>query len=128
MTVLAIDPGTHKCGLGVVSAGGVLHREIAPTSQLAERVTALEARFSPDIVLLGDGTKSGALEAELGRAVIRVRESHTTERARRRYWQENPLKGLARLWPSSLRTPPVPVDDWVAVILAEDWLEQKETQ
>jgi len=124
MTVLAIDPGSHKCGLGVVSESGILHREIAATAKLPERVTELCARFSPDIVLMGNGTRCTELEATLPVKIERVPESHTTERARKRYWQENPLRGLAQLWPTSLRTPPGPVDDWVAVILAEDWLTE----
>ncbi|MGC4045359.1 MAG: hypothetical protein QM758_16330 [Armatimonas sp.] len=126
MIVLAIDPGSHKCGLGIVSPKGILHREIAATEALAERVNALRNQFTPSVILMGNGTRSVALEAALGVEIVRVPESHTTERARQRYWQENPLQGLARLWPTSLRTPPGPVDDWVAVILAEDWLQKQE--
>ena len=48
-----------------------------------------------------------------------VEEAYTSERARRRYFAENPPRGLARLIPAGMRTPPVPVDDWVAVLLAE---------
>jgi hypothetical protein len=120
---LSIDPGSMKCGLAVVSReGGVLHREIAATENLPGRVAQLVVQFAPDAVLMGDGTRCRSLEASLPVAVVRVPESHTTERARRRYWEENPPQGLARLWPISLRTPPTPVDDWVAVILAEEWL------
>lgn len=126
MTVLAIDPGSHKCGLGVITASSVLYRDVVPSKEVAERVRELQARFAPNVVLIGNGTRCTALEATLGIEVVRVPESHTTERARQRYWQENPLQGLARLWPTSLRTPPCPVDDWVAVILAEDWLKSQE--
>lgn len=126
MTVLAIDPGSHKCGLGVVADSKVLHREVVPTETLAQRVSDLQTRFAPNVVLIGNGTQCTSLEATLDTEVIRVPESHTTERARKRYWQENPLSGLAKLWPTSLRTPPCPVDDWVAIILAEDWLKNQE--
>jgi hypothetical protein len=54
---------------------------------------------------------------------IAVDESYTSEAARRRYVAENPPRGLERLLPSSLRTPSVPYDDYVAVILGERFWE-----
>ncbi len=130
MIVLSIDPGSKKCGLAVVcSERGTQHREIVPTEALAGHVDELVARFSPEVVLLGDGTKSSTVESALGASgttVVRVKEGHTTERARKRYWRENPPRGLLRLYPTGLRTPLSPVDDWAAVILAEDWLASRD--
>ncbi|MDP7423155.1 MAG: resolvase, partial [bacterium] len=48
-----------------------------------------------------------------------VDERESTLEGRRRYFQEHPPRGLWRLVPLSLRYPPEPFDDLVAVILAE---------
>ena len=51
-TVLAIDPGSAKCGLAIVRGGpGVapapLHQEIIDTPSLPGRITALAEQFAP---------------------------------------------------------------------------------
>ncbi|CAN0394535.1 unnamed protein product, partial [Phaeothamnion confervicola] len=43
--------------------------------------------------------------------------------ARQRYYVENPPKGLWRLVPMGLQVPSVPVDDFAAVVMAEDYLK-----
>jgi RNase H-fold protein (predicted Holliday junction resolvase) len=48
-----------------------------------------------------------------------VDERNSTAEARERYWQLYPPKGLGRLVPLGLRTPPRPVDDIVAIVLIE---------
>jgi hypothetical protein len=50
-----------------------------------------------------------------------VPEAYTTLRARRRYFDEHPLRGWRRLFPG-LQTPPIPIDDYAAVLIAEDYL------
>ena len=128
MTILAIDPGRAKCGLAVVTGeGAVRHREIAQTANLVSAATALTERFPITQALIGDGTQSATLRKALRAALPdlplqSVPEAFTSQRARTRWWQVNPPLGMAKLVPTTLRTPPVPWDDWVAVILAEDWL------
>ena len=128
MTILSIDPGRAKCGLAVVTeTGSVRHREIAETANLVVSAQALVAKFLVTQLLLGDGTQSATLRKALCAALPElplalVPEAFTSQRARLRWWQVNPPLGVARLVPTSLRTPPVPWDDWVAVLLAEDWL------
>ena len=41
------------------------------------------------------------------------------------YWREHPPRGLMRLIPVTMQVPPVPVDDYVAVILAERYFDKK---
>jgi hypothetical protein len=128
VTILSIDPGRAKCGLAVVDADGrILHREIVETPNLVSAVGRLSERFQPTQALIGDGTQSATLRKALRTALPElplesVPEAYTSQRARTRWWQVNPPLGVARLVPTTLRTPPVPWDDWVAVILAEDWL------
>lgn len=129
--MLAVDPGRSKCGLAVVDAqAGVLHREVAAADRLEARVEALMASFAPDAVVVGDRTGAGEVSRRL-RALpavqavggaVPVDEAGTSWEARRRYFQANPPRGLWRLVPVGLRVPPVPVDDWAAVVLAERYL------
>lgn len=131
MRVLAVDPGREKCGIAVVEhAGVILHREVAPTASLSERAADLMRRFRPDAVVVGDRTAArdatrvlGAIpEVRAAGGVIAVDEAFTTIEARRRYFQAHPPRGLWRLVPLGLRTLPVAVDDWAAVVLAERFL------
>ena len=63
------------------------------------------------------------LEASgVGMEVTLVDEHRSTEEARRRYFVDNPPSGWRRLMPRGLLTPPVPYDDYVAIILAERYL------
>ena len=124
-SALAIDPGSDKCGVAVVArCGAVLFRAIVPTPELVSTVRDALAQHQPAHLLCGRGTGSKpilrALEAAgLPLPIMLVDEAYTSEAARRRYVLENPARGLERLLPRSLRTPSVPYDDYVAVILAE---------
>jgi len=126
--VLAIDPGSVKCGVAVVrETGEVVMRAIVPTVELSETVRTLVEQHLPDYVICGGGTGSRAVLRSLAvaglKSILPVDESYSSELARRRYVAENPARGLARLLPASLRTPDVPYDDYVAVILAERFWE-----
>jgi RNase H-fold protein (predicted Holliday junction resolvase) len=129
MRIVAVDPGTAKCGVAVVDGEGrVPHRAVVPTERLVTIVLRLVAAHAPERVLVGDGTQSAPIVRALRDAlpeslpVTPVPEGFTSQRARARYLAENPPSGLSRLLPRGLRTPPVPIDDYVAVLLAEDWL------
>ena len=113
--VLAIDPGSAKCGVAVVEPGRTLHQEIIPTEQFSGRIAALRIQFSPTHIVLGDGTQSKPLAALLPDAVL-VPEAYTSQRARERLRK-------SRTWWQRFLPLPQPYDDLVAVILAEDWLE-----
>jgi RNase H-fold protein (predicted Holliday junction resolvase) len=129
-TVLAIDPGRQKCGLAVVRGPegiACLHRCVVETVRLVPEVAAL-LRAHDDIaeVLVGSATSSKqvrtALAAYFPEYVLRsVDEHRSSERARARYLAENKPAGLGRILPNPLRTPEAPYDDYVALILAEDY-------
>jgi RNase H-fold protein (predicted Holliday junction resolvase) len=132
-TVLSIDPGTAKCGIAIVrreESGRcrALHREVPEAERLVARVLSLLADY-PDVdaVLIGNATNSAPLGRALRAALPeslplhRVEEAFTSQRARVRFRLENPPRGLERLLPPGLRTPPRPYDDYVAVLLAEDF-------
>lgn len=133
MSILAIDPGTAKCGIAVVTQGTppkIHHREILPTESVIPRITALIPLHAISTILIGNATGSKGLVRTLRETLPpeiplhTVSEAHTSERARARYHQENPPRGWHRLLPAGLRTPAEPYDDYAAIILAEDWLAQ----
>jgi len=124
--VLAIDPGREKCGIAVVSSDdGVLAREIATTDGLSDCVAHLVSEYTPEVILIGSGTGSRAIASSLKDIAVRIEiidERLTTQKARQRYFKENPRKGWRRLIPIGLLTPPQPYDDYAAVIMAEMFL------
>lgn len=128
--ILAIDPGREKCGLALVAAdGAVLRRAVVPAAALLSQVEELLRQGGVERLLCGDGTGLQRQKENLralagGHAVpfALVDEQHTTEAARRLYWRQQPPAGWRRLWPRSMQTPPVPVDDYVAVLLAWRYL------
>jgi RNase H-fold protein (predicted Holliday junction resolvase) len=126
--VLAIDPGRDKCGLAVLDAReGLLARAVVSRDDLMSTLTGWCERYRPDLLLLGSGTGSRELRELLRQISLplqTVTERHTTRIARGRYFAEHPSHGWRRLFPASLQTPPVPVDDYAAWILAEQYLNR----
>lgn len=128
-TVLAIDPGRNKCGFAVVRRSEehkveLVWSSVIPTSHLIPKIHEAYAAEAFHLVVIGGGTHSGPVIETIREnlpslAILEVDESNTTLQARERYWEHNPRKGLKRLFPATLFEPPVPVDDYVALILAE---------
>jgi RNase H-fold protein (predicted Holliday junction resolvase) len=126
--VVAIDPGREKCGLAVVhKEQGIICKTIIATPGLAVAAANLAATYKLTTVIIGSSTTSATARAELDAihvnghklTLIPVNEYRSTDEARKRYWRDNPPQGLKRLIPTTLQVPPVPVDDYAAVILAE---------
>ncbi len=138
-TVLAIDPGTVKCGVAIVelisqpspnpAKPRALHRDVVETARVVARVLQLLSTYSTvERVLIGNATSGKTLFRALSDSLPPrytaelVEEAFTSQRARARFHIENPPRGLRRLIPPGLRTPPRPYDDYVAQIIAEDYL------
>ncbi len=130
-----IDPGRHKIGVAFAESGTLLFSAIVPKSQEAILSGALrEGNWS----LLGRWRKEGDLGAVEGKTVEKIYigngtssddlikllngacdiesadEYGTTLKGREIYWRLHPPKGLWRLIPTSLRTPPRDIDDLAA--------------
>ncbi len=133
-TVLAIDPGRAKCGLAVVSGPDPLqsrHQSVVATERLTVMVAEALRRF-PDItrLLVGSGTGSAPLRRALCVAfphvlLETVDEHGSSARARMRFVADHPPPGWRRLLPLGLRAPERPYDDYVALILAEEYFSKK---
>jgi hypothetical protein len=127
-TVLAIDPGREKNGLAVVRAGSILARAIVSPEALVSQVCAWRDDYRPSHLLIGSGTGHRAVLTRLTAAGLIaevVPETDTTRRARARYFQDHPPIGWRRLMPRGLLVPPVPIDDYAACLIAEDFLESR---
>jgi RNase H-fold protein (predicted Holliday junction resolvase) len=128
-TLLAIDPGSSKSGLAVVhrtSSGGIelRWRGIVPSSKISPKAKELLDLYGFQQLVVGSGTGSRAIVQSLregmpGMGILLVDERDTTLKARERYWEHNPRKGWRRLLPATLQTPPEPIDDFAALVLAE---------
>ncbi len=125
--MLGVDPGHRKCGLAVVAADGqVVAAAVVAREDLLATVRQWLAAHPVTQLVVGDGTCSGAVIAELqerfpAAPLACVDEHGTTLAARDRYWRDHPPRGFWRLIPTSMRLPPEPYDDVVAVLLAERW-------
>jgi len=128
-TVLAIDPGSSKCGMALVSRDEgsdvkILWRAITPRDQVLQAIDTALKLVDFKTVVIGGGTTSRDLVGSIrdacpGLGLLVIDEKDTTLQARERYWEHMPRSGWRRLVPASLQVPPEPVDDFVAVILAE---------
>jgi len=128
-TVLAIDPGSAKCGYALVrrdDSGNLtlLWRKISPVEELGETIEEARACEPYSLVIVGSGTRSRSIVEQIRKVmpsmgVLVVDEKDTTLQARERYWEYNKRRGWRRFLPSTLFLPPEPVDDFVALILAE---------
>lgn len=129
--IIALDPGRKKCGYAVVdSTLSVLQQEVVETERLLEMIEEGLKRYKIDKIILGNGTNFQAIKEILEEhfphlTIIIMEERYSTLQARKRYFTVNPPRLLWRLIPVSLRVPPVPYDDWVAVILAEKYFQNK---
>ncbi len=133
--VLAIDPGLAKCGVAVVRGPediSCLHRGVVDALRLTIEVGDLIRRY-PDVgkIVIGSGTGSAPLRKALAASfpnipVEAIDEHRSSERGRARYLAENVPYRWRHLVPPDFRTPDRPYDDYVALILAEDYFRQSD--
>ena len=131
--IAAVDPGREKCGVAVVAMdGAIAKRLVVPTLTLQEEIASILTTGKIQVLLCGNGTGSIEQAAMLQEQAeqhkvqfLIVDEKHTTEEARKLYWQQQPPQGWRRLLPTTMQTPPVPVDDYVAVLLAWKYLSME---
>jgi RNase H-fold protein (predicted Holliday junction resolvase) len=130
LTIIAIDPGREKCGVVLVTSDGqVGFRGVVATPEVIATVERLMSNLAVNCIVLGSGTASAPLEQELKSRfsieIVRVDERDSTLEARRRFFAENPPHGWRRLIPTSLQVPPVPYDDYAALLLAERFFQRE---
>lgn len=134
--VLAVDPGRDKTGVAILTkTSRLVMMDIVPTDSIRDNIALLLKTYpTVSYLVCGNGTNHKAIGItvqELAESQVKtfafVNEKHTTEEARRRYFEVHPPRGWKRLVPKGMLYPPVPVDDITAWIIGERWLlENKE--
>ncbi|MEG4317496.1 MULTISPECIES: pre-16S rRNA-processing nuclease YqgF [unclassified Microcoleus] len=129
--ILGFDPGKDKCGIAVMGRDKkVCYHQVVPSESAISTIQSLCEEFAIELLVLGDQTTSKTWKQKLTQSlspeieIVRVDERYSSLEARDRYWQMYPPTGLSRLIPQSMRTPPRPVDDIVAIVLIERYLNK----
>jgi RNase H-fold protein (predicted Holliday junction resolvase) len=128
--ILGFDPGRQKCGLAIMGLDQVLcYQQVVAADSVIDEIASLRQRFPISTIVLGDQTASQGWKDTLSMMpdpprIMLVDERYSTLEARDRYWQMYPPSGLASLVPQSLRTIPRPIDDIVAILLIERYLNR----
>lgn len=107
--------------------GVVREKMVVPVMELSKKVSVITDKYRISIIVVGDRTNSkiiGKVLKPFGLPVAMVDEDHSSYEGRKRYLKEH-TRGLLRLIPLGLRSPGEAYDDYVAVILAERFLEKK---
>lgn len=127
--ILGFDPGRDKCGIAVMGAERKLHyHQVVSSSEAIAAIQSLCQKFALERVVMGNQTTAKSWKAQIEPILphevplVMVDERNSSLEARDRYWQLYPPKGLTRLIPLGMRLPPRPVDDIVAIILIERYL------
>ncbi|MGB3511002.1 MAG: pre-16S rRNA-processing nuclease YqgF [Microcoleaceae cyanobacterium] len=128
--ILGFDPGRDKCGMALMDLNKQLYyREVVDSSTVTITIKALSQKYNISLVVIGDQTTSKMWKQNLTQIIsptvpiIKIDERYSSLEARDRYWQIYPPKGFFYLIPRGMRIPPRPVDDIVAMILIERYLE-----
>jgi RNase H-fold protein (predicted Holliday junction resolvase) len=129
--ILGFDPGRDKCGLAVMGLDRqVYYHEVVLAKEAIAAIETLRQKFPISLMVMGDQTTAKQWKQKLYQElleplnIILVDERYTTLEARDRYWQMYPPKGLIKLLPKGMRQPPRPIDDIVAILLIERYLNR----
>ncbi len=130
-TILGFDPGRDKCGVAVMGLDRQLYyHQIVPADDAIATIDDLRKKFPISLMVMGDQTTAKKWQKQLQEKlleplnIIMVDERYSSLEARDRYWQMYPPKGLFKLLPKGMRNPPRPVDDIVAILLIERYLNR----
>lgn len=128
--ILGFDPGRYKCGLAILGVDRSLcYHEVILVENVVDQIESLRQTYPISLIVMGDQTGAKIWKQELSRLkegpnVILVDERYSSLEARDRYWEMFPPKGLNRLVPQRIRSIPRPIDDIVAILLIERYLNK----
>ena len=127
--ILGFDPGRDKCGIAIMDKNRQLHyNQVVESAKITITITKLSQQFDINLIIIGDQTTSKIWQQNLTEIIsekipiIKIDERYSSLEARERYWQIYPPRGFVRLIPPGMRIPPKPIDDIVAIILIERYL------
>ncbi|MDO5116686.1 MAG: endonuclease [Synergistaceae bacterium] len=131
-----IDPGRWKIGFALAEEGKLLFSAIVPADEKEKLVKALincdwqslsgwraegsaeeAAGLRPEAIYIGSGTAAKEFLRDFPLPHFVVDEYGSTLEAREIYWRLHRPRGIVRLLPLSLRTPPRNIDDLAAYVI-----------
>ncbi len=130
--VITIDPGKSKSGLVLaeVSEKKVYEAIILKSELLANYVKNLIAADDISQIIIGNGTTSREIREKLyffKKEIITFEEKNTTYRAKARYFELFPIRGLQFLMPKEVFILNKNLDAISALIILEDYCKTKFT-
>jgi len=130
--VITIDPGKSKCGLVLaeISEKKVYKAIILKSEVLENYVRNLIAAEDISQIIIGNGTTSREIREKLQffkKEIITFEEKNTTYRAKARYFEIFPIRGLKFLMPREVFILNKNLDAISALIILEDYCKTKFT-
>jgi RNase H-fold protein (predicted Holliday junction resolvase) len=124
--VITIDPGKSKCGLVLaeISEKKVYKAIILKSELLVNYVRNLIAAEDISQIIIGNGTSSREIREKLyflKKEIITFEEKNTTYRAKARYFELFPIRGLKFLIPREVFILNKNLDAISALIILEDY-------
>ena len=128
--LIAIDPGKCKCGLVLaeISEKKVYKAIILKSELLEDYVRDLNAVEDISKIIIGNGTTSKDIRRKLDflkKEIITFEEKNTTYRAKTRYFELFPIRGLYFLIPREIFILNKNLDAISALIILEDYCKIK---
>ena len=129
---LSIDPGKYKCGLVLaeISEKKVYEAIILKSELLEVYIRNLNADENISKIIIGNGTTSREIKGKLDffkKEIITFEEKNTTYRAKARYFELFPIRGLQCLIPREVFILNKNLDAISALIILEDYCRIKFT-
>ena len=130
--VITIDPGKSKCGLVLaeISEKKVYKAIILKSELLENYVRNLIIAEDISQIIIGNGTTSREIRENLyffKKEIITFEEKNTTDRAKARYFELFPIRGLKLLIPREVFILNKNLDAISALIILEDYCKTKFT-
>ena len=127
---ISIDPGKYKCGLifADFDSKKILKAVVIESQFLVRNIKNLKRKHNNVKVIMGNGTSSKEHANSLnflGDNLFLVEEKNTTFRAKQRYFEIFPIKGMRRLLPRDILLSRINLDAIAALIILEDFLDFK---
>ena len=130
--LISIDPGKYKCGLVLVDIKKkkIYQAIVLNTEFLPKYVKTLKSVENISKVIMGNGTTSKENVDKLKfikEDLILFEEKNTTYRAKKRFFELFPIRGLKNLLPKELFIINKNLDAVSALIILEDYCNDKFT-
>ena len=124
--VISIDPGKCKCGLVLaeISEKKVYEAIILKSEFLEDYVRNLNSVEDISKIIIGNGTSSKEIREKMAffkKEIITFEEKNTTYRAKERYFELFPIRGLQSLIPREVFLLNKNLDAISALIILEDY-------